>query len=153
MMDESGATRVRRESRQSGPHLVRRPTDPGTSGPTDPGIENGPSAPESSPQIPRLDPGEVVRLRDGRAPVRLLWPTTPEIEQPFVGVVEDVQGFRYPFFVDATDVPRYLGDEYAVVEATTVSTEPPSHAAGDRNVRERRSVGACADPNGSLDQS
>lgn len=87
--------------------------------------------PELAARIPRLEAGQVIRLRADRAPVRFIWPTTAATEIPFVSVVEGSGGYRYPFYFEAGDVARLLRDEHVVVDAATVPVEAPPHAASE----------------------
>ena len=84
--------------------------------------------PELAARIPRLDPGDVIRLQTDRCPVRYLWPTDRATDVPFVGVLEDGSGNRYPFYFDADEVARFLRDEYEIVDTEAVPIETPPRA-------------------------
>ena len=84
--------------------------------------------PELAARIPRLSPGEAIRLCTERCPVRYLWPTGPGTDAPFVGVLEDGTGNRYPFYFDADEVARFLRDDHVVVDSAAVPIDAPPHA-------------------------
>ena len=85
--------------------------------------------PSSTP--PRVGAGEALRLR-GDGSLSVLWPTHDAVDYPFVGVVSDGAGHRYPLYLDAEAAAERCAGGFCVVEASSIPIESPPHARLDR---------------------
>lgn len=84
-----------------------------------------------SSALPRVGAGEALRLR-GDGSLAVLWPTDDGVDYPFVGVVSDAAGHRYPLYLDAETAVERCAGGFTVVETSSIPIDPPPHARLDR---------------------